>query len=118
MTITDAVEVLPRSNFFFPEGFTPNQGGGSGGLYDPEDRSNDVFYPIIIDGELSDYEFVIYNRIGVMLFRTTDVNIGWDGYYKNRLQPHDVYVYLVRGKYNNGRPFKKTGNVLLILEDN
>lgn len=118
MTIYDAIEVLPRSDFFFPDAFTPNTSGGSGGAYNTEDRSNDVFYPIVVDGELADYEFVIYNRLGVMLFKTNDINVGWDGYYKNKMQPHDVYVFLITGKYNNGQPFKKTGNVLLIVKDN
>lgn len=118
MTLSNIIEVLPRSSFFFPEAFTPDPGGGSGGSYDPEDRSNDVFYPIIVDGEIFDYELYIYNRVGVLLFKSSNVLIGWDGYYKARMLPQDVYVYMVRGKFNNGQPFQKTGNVLLIVKDN
>ncbi len=118
MTRINAVVVLPRSNFFFPQAFTPNPNGSSGGVYDPQDRSNDVFYPIVVDGDLDEYEMLVYNRSGVLLFKTKDVNKGWDGYYKNKMLPQDVYIYLVQGKYNNGQPFKMTGNVLLIVKDN
>jgi len=118
MTINEAVEVKLRSNFFYPQAFTPNPSGGSGGTYDPEDRSNDVFYPIVVDGELESYEMLIYNRSGVLLFKTNDVNIGWDGYYKGKLLPLDVYVFIVSGTYNSGLPFSQTGNVLLIVKDN
>jgi hypothetical protein len=118
LTIIDAVHVLKRSEFFFPDAFTPNPFGGSGGVYDPLDRSNDVFYPIVTDGEILDYEFKIFNRAGVMIFRTNDIKLGWDGYYKNKMLPQGVYVYYVTGRYNNGEPFKKVGNVMLIVKDN
>ncbi|MFA6402582.1 MAG: PKD domain-containing protein [Salinivirgaceae bacterium] len=118
MTIIKAVEVIKRSKFIFPEAFTPDPSGSSGGAYDPEDRSNNVFYPMIIDGEIDNYEMIIYNRAGVLVFKTSDVLIGWDGYYRNKLLPEDVYIFIVKGTYNSGKPFQKTGNVLLIVKDN
>ena len=68
--------------------------------------------------ELLEFEMLIYNRSGVLVFKTTDVAIGWDGYYKHKLLPQDVYVFIVRGRYNSGQPFQETGNVLLIIKDN
>lgn len=117
MVILNAVEVLPRSSFFFPEAFTPSTSGPTGGAYNTNDRSNDVFYPIITDGQIFDYELFIYSRAGVMVFKTNNVDIGWDGYYKGKILPQDVYIYLIQGKYNNKQPFKKTGNVLLIVKE-
>jgi gliding motility-associated-like protein len=118
MVMTQAVEVIQSSSFILPQAFTPNPSGGSGGSYNPQDRSNDVFYPIITDGELFDYEFTIYNRDGVMVFKSNDTQIGWDGYYKGKLLPQVIYIWSVTGKYNSGRPFSKIGNVLLIVKDN
>ncbi|MBN1990908.1 MAG: immunoglobulin domain-containing protein [Bacteroidales bacterium] len=118
MTITNAVHVIKRSDFFFPEAFTPNPNGSSSGVYDPLDRSNDVFYPIVINGTLSEFEMRIYNRAGVLIFETNDILIGWDGYYKNKLLPQDVYIYKVTGRYNSGDKFQKVGNVLLLRIDN
>jgi hypothetical protein len=117
LTLYDAVHVIKRSRFFFPDAFTPNPFGSSGGSYDPLDRSNDVFYPILADGEVLDYELKVFNRAGVMVFQSNDINIGWDGYYKDKLLPQGVYVYYITGKYNNGEPFKEVGNVLLIVKD-
>jgi gliding motility-associated-like protein len=64
-----------------------------------------------------DYELKVFNRAGVMVFQSNDINIGWDGYYKDKLLPQGVYVYYITGKYNNGEPFKEVGNVLLIVKD-
>jgi PKD repeat protein len=117
LTIAKAVHVVKRSDFFFPEAFTPNPSASSGGLYDPKDRSNDVFFPIVINGDLTDYELRIYNRTGVLIFKSNDVKIGWDGYYKSKIQPQDVYIYVATGRYNSGEAFRKAGNVLLIRKD-
>ena len=116
-TLFDAVHVLKRSRFFFPDAFTPNPYGGSGGTYSITDRSNNVFYPIIADGEILDYELKVFNRAGVMVFKSNDISIGWDGYYRGKLLPQGVYVYFITGKYNNGEPFREVGNVLLIAKD-
>lgn len=116
-TIFDAVHVVKRSRFFFPDAFTPNPYGGSGGTYSVTDRSNNVFYPILADGEILDYELKVFNRAGVMVFLSNDINIGWDGYYKGKLLPQGVYVYYITGKYNNGEPFREVGNVLLIAKE-
>lgn len=120
ITIADAVHVIRRSGFFFPSAFTPNPSGPNGGDYSqqPYTRSNDVFYPIVVDGEITDFEMQIFNRMGVLLFKTSDIAIGWDGYYQNKLQPQDVYIYKVTGRYNSGDKFEKTGNVLLLRVDN
>lgn len=120
VTVVDAVHVIMRSGFFFPEAFTPNPSGGNGGDYSqqPYTRSNDVFYPIVINGEITDYELKIFNRMGVLIFKTDDILVGWDGYYQDKLQPQDVYVYKVTGRYNSGEKFEKTGNVLLLRIDN
>lgn len=120
ITILDAVHVIKRSGFFFPEAFTPNPIESNGGDYSmqPFTRSNDVFYPIVIDGEITNFKMMIFNRQGVMIFKTENILIGWDGYYQNKLQPQDVYIYKVTGRYNSGEKFEKTGNVLLLRVEN
>jgi gliding motility-associated-like protein len=117
LTIPNAVYAIKRSDFIFPDAFTPNPFGSSDGAYNMEDRSNDVFYPIMLNGDLDEYEMFIYNRQGVQVFKSDRIEVGWDGYYRGRLLPQDVYVYMVRGKYNSGKPFQRTGNVLLIVKD-
>jgi gliding motility-associated-like protein len=97
----------------FPTGFTPGQGGGSEGYYDPNDLSNDIFFPEI-SGEITNYSFEIYNRWGVLMFETNEQNRGWDGYYQGEMLKEGAYVWKVSGILNNGKPFVKAGTVILI----
>jgi hypothetical protein len=50
----------------------------------------------------------------VLIFQSNDINKGWNGYYKGRLVMQGVYVWYVEGKYANGKPFKKTGDITLL----
>jgi gliding motility-associated-like protein len=114
LTITDGVHVIEKSRIKFPSAFTPNPNGSSGGRYDRNDFSNDVFYPIVLMGGLQEYKMEIFNRWGVLLFQSNDLEIGWDGYYKGQLLMQDVYIYRVSGIYNDGKRFSITGDVLLM----
>ena len=77
------VDIHPETFISLPTTFTPNSDG-----------SNDIIY---VEGwglkEL--LEFRIFNRWGEELFFTTDVDEGWNGFYKGVLQNNDVYVYKV-----------------------
>jgi gliding motility-associated-like protein len=56
----------------------------------------------------------IFNRWGELIFESTDVNIGWDGYYRGKLCKQDVYVWKVTGKFSNGDLFTLAGDVTLL----
>lgn len=58
--------------------------------------------------------FRVYNRWGVKVFETRDLNEGWDGTMNNSPQPMGVYVYTVEAVTNTGKEFTKSGNVTLI----
>jgi gliding motility-associated-like protein len=58
--------------------------------------------------------FRIFNRWGNIVFETTDINVGWDGNYKGKPQPFDVYVYQIEATTNTGKVFEKSGNVTLV----
>ncbi len=96
----------------FPNAFTPNAGGPSGGHYVSGDYSNDIFYPIF-EGVI-EYNLSIFNRWGELIFESNDPKIGWDGYYRGKLCKQDVYVWKVKGKYSNGKAFIKKGDVTLL----
>lgn len=58
--------------------------------------------------------FTLFNRWGQKLFETADIEQGWDGTYKNKPQPIDVYVYIIEAITACGDHYYKKGNVTLI----
>ena len=106
------VEVIQSGKIKFPSGFTPNPHGPVGGRWETNNRSNDVFHPIVKG--VDEYRLEIFNRWGVMVFQSDNVNVGWDGYYEGELAPEGVYIYKVYGRFNNGRTFEKVGDFILI----
>ena len=111
-TILNAVTVERKGSINCPNAFTPNLDGTTGGFVDPNDYSNDVFH-CYAEG-LLEYRLEIYNRLGILIFESDDINVGWDGYFKNEPAEEGVYVYQVSGVYNNGEKFSKIGSVILL----
>ena len=103
----------PEYYITFPNAFIPNSGGPSGGTYSSKsDETAQVFHPY--SSEVAEYQLRIFSKLGILIFESNDINIGWDGYYKGVLSEPGVYIWKVRGKYNNGEPFVKMGDVILL----
>lgn len=111
-TLYRAVVAKSAGKIEFPNAFTPNPNGPNGGKYNPNDINNDVFHPVFVG--IEEYKLSIFNRWGELIFESNDPNIGWDGYYRNELCKQDVYVWKVKGKFVNGQPFFKAGDVTLL----
>lgn len=104
-TVADTVTVTTNycpQQFFIPNAFTPNNDG-----------INDSFKPVVT-GVLKNYEFSIYNRYGEKIFQSTNLNKGWDGSYKNVLQPAGTYIWTCRYQFYKQSIQTKKGIVLLI----
>ncbi len=112
ITIENAVEVIGEGVIKFPNAFIPSEEGPNGGYYDTPDYKNQVFHPVTKG--VIDYHLVIYNRWGEIVFESYDLEVGWDGYIDGKLAKQDVYVYKATGKFTNGEPFEKVGDVTLI----
>jgi gliding motility-associated-like protein len=56
----------------------------------------------------------IYNRWGQMIFRSANKRIGWDGTYRGKLQPIDVYSYTLDVELTDGKKIRKTGDITLL----
>jgi hypothetical protein len=114
MTVTNA---FSESGCFieFPNAFIPNSNGPAGGYYTSKsDESAQIFHPVT--SGVSEYQLRIFSRLGILIFETSDINIGWDGYHKGALCEPGVYVWKARGTYKNGESFVKTGDVMLIRQ--
>ena len=87
---------------YIPTAFTPNNDG-----------RNDMFGPLM-KCRIESYEFIVVNRFGEVLFRSTDNTQKWDGTYKG--VPCDVggYFYLLRIKNISGKDDLRKGDVILI----
>lgn len=59
-------------------------------------------------------QWIIYNRWGQKVFESTSPSMGWDGYYKGKLQQMDVYTYTLDIIFSDGTKAKKTGDITLI----
>lgn len=100
---TFTVHIDPKSSVDVPTAFTPNGDG-----------VNDL---INVDGwgiRKLKY-FKVFNRWGELLFETSDLKSGWDGYYKGVPQNMETYIYQVEVEtYTDSEPIKKTGYFKLL----
>ena len=102
---SDSVEysviILDGLFLFIPNSFSPN-----------DDGINDEF-SISSEG-IDDFVFIIFNRWGEEIFRTTDLQFIWDGKHQGNLVEVGAYPYTVRVKTDNGFTSEKQGHVNLI----
>jgi gliding motility-associated-like protein len=89
---------------FLPNAFTPNNDG-----------DNDVLHlrSSFLD-QLTEVEFLIYNRWGEEMFRTQDPYQGWDGTYRGEQLAPDVYGFYLRVLCPNGDELVQKGNITIL----
>ena len=101
------IEVISNETLFIPNVFNPTS-------------SNSENNAVKVYGENlspNGFTFRIYNRWGKVVYSTTSLaeaqEKGWNGSSRGEDKESNVFTYVVRGQYNNGRPFEKTGTVTL-----
>jgi len=112
---SDSLVAFSSSEYFidFPNAFIPNPEGPIGGFYSSKsDEAAQVFHPIF--SGVSDYQLKIFSKLGILIFESSDTNIGWDGYFNGQLSNPGVYIWKARGNFRNGKPFIKMGDVTLL----
>lgn len=108
--VTHFVTLTPSHDVTIPNAFTPS--GGSSNTYDPNDLSNDVFYPIADD--VVEMKMQIYNRWGELIFQSTELNKGWNGYYKGQMSQQDNYVYIIWLRFKDNVVVERSGDITLL----
>jgi PKD repeat protein len=113
--LSPGVIVEPAGVIRFSTVFTPNTGAEIDMDHLPTGGTevDQFFYPPIRE-KVIDYKLQVFNRWGVLIFESHDINKPWNGYYQHKLCQQGVYVWYVEGKYANGMPFKKVGDVTLL----
>ncbi|TAH27542.1 MAG: hypothetical protein EAZ07_01310 [Cytophagales bacterium] len=96
--------VLPPQ---LPNAFSPSDNPSNTGV-------NDVFYPRGGPFQSTSYDFKVYNIWGEIVFESDNPEKGWDGYYKNKLQPVGSYIYTLKAKTADGKEYIRTGDVSII----
>lgn len=90
-----------------PRVFIPN-------AFRPSGEFNNVFIPVTTYVDFTEYEFSVFNRWGLQVFTTTNVDQGWDGSRGTKKCEPGVYVYLVRFKSSKGEYIDFKGSVTLL----
>ena len=73
---------IPVHTFFAPNSFTPN-----------DDGLNDVFQ--VNASKIKEFEILIYNRWGELLFHADGYQQDWDGTYQGKDLPVGTYYYII-----------------------
>jgi gliding motility-associated-like protein len=99
----DTIEVIiaPDSYINIANAFVPGNGP-------------DAVLKVLHLGDATLKSFVIFNRWGIKVFSTNDINQGWDGTYSGQPQPMGVYIYTVEAQTFEGQRVYKQGNVTLL----
>lgn len=87
---------------YVPAAFTPDNNG-----------RNDLFRPLVF-GDLAKYEFVVYDRAGQVLFRSTTPGRGWDGRFNGVPLSSGVYVWICHYQLSGETASMQKGTVLLM----
>jgi len=71
--------------------------------------------PEAVRPEIQDFEIMIFDRWGEIIFATTDVNFVWDGTNgKGKLVTNAVYNYLMHYTPPTGKPVTKRGSITVL----
>jgi gliding motility-associated-like protein len=100
-TICKTIETLIDPAVDVPNAFTPGKFG-----------PNSVVY--VRGFGIAKMKFIVWSRWGEKVFETNTKKLGWDGYYKGKLLPMDVYAYTLEVNFTDGTKTTKTGDITLI----
>ena len=90
------VQNCPEELIYIPNTFTPDG-----------NELNQVFLPVFTSGfDQYDYELLIFNRWGNLIFESNDHKMGWDGTFNNAYAQNGTYSWIIR--YGNVETDKKT----------
>lgn len=100
-TVCKNVTAIVQNVVDVPTGFSPNGDGKNDRLY-------------VRGYNIATIDFKIYNRWGVKVYDSNDINEGWDGMYKEVVQEMDAFAWTLTVEFRDGTKTTKKGNVTLL----
>jgi gliding motility-associated-like protein len=90
---------------YIPNAFSPNG-----------DEFNSVFKPVVSLSDINDYALTIFDRWGQVIFRTNEIQEGWDGTLNisGKLAPLGTYIYVVELKDGDNQEHIRRGHLSLV----
>ncbi len=107
LKVEAAVQVLKGGQLLIPNAFSPNLAGPGNA-----NGENDVFLPLMRG--VQEFQMLVFNRWGELLYETKNPAEGWDGYHQGKLCPQDVYVYKIVAKFSDGQMVTRVGDINLL----
>lgn len=101
-SVTNSIRVNGHL-FYAPNAFSPN-----------DDGINDIFKPVMRG--VRDYQMQIINRLGEVIFTTTDQEVGWNGSGPNGTHYAEPEVFIYKARISDERGFNHDfqGHVTLV----
>ncbi len=105
--LTDQVQVLEdcRPVIIAPNAFSPNG-----------NAVNETFF-VFPNDYIQQFEILIYNRWGELIYRAENINFQWNGVYKGKVLPPGTYAYIMKfsSSLDSGaETFEQFGSITLL----
>ena len=98
------IEIKEDYLVYVPNSFTPDG-----------DEFNNAFLPVFSDlRKVTDYQLLIFNRWGQLIFESHAPGVGWDGTYNAQMAQDGVYTWKLNAKFGVGVNKAYSGSVSLI----
>ena len=100
---SNTVCVERKADLWLPTAFTPNGDG-----------LNDTFGPVVKSAQITDFEFIVYDRYGGRVFVSTSPDNRWDGTHGGKHVAEGGYPYYMKAKLQNGQTIERKGSVNVV----
>ena len=80
-----------------------------------DDGLNDYFFvPQYSQRQINDFEILIYNRWGQLVYRSEDKNFRWDGSCNGKIMGNTTYTYMIHCTNYNGKKYLFKGIITVL----
>jgi len=101
---TNTVIIGDEADVFVPNSFTPDGDG-----------LNDYFFPVLKGFDAEGYTFMVFDRWGELLFKSSSLSGRWDGTYKGEPVHSGVYIWKLKATAKGiQKEESRTGHVNLL----